>query len=93
MNPEVFTGYAGPSAHRVWSSIYEENCFGISESTLSGSGSSAKSLMPQGLGSSMAFKSSSDEAECLEKRVYYRIISGAFDFLKSETDFFMFIIL
>eukprot|EP00918_Siedleckia_nematoides_P098242 GHVU01215056.1.p1 GENE.GHVU01215056.1~~GHVU01215056.1.p1 ORF type:complete len:496 (+),score=52.04 GHVU01215056.1:223-1488(+) len=81
MNPEVFTGYAGPSAHRVWSSIYEENCFGISESTLSGSGSgsSAKSSMPQGLGigSSMnAFKSSSDEAECLEKRVYYRIISG-----------------
>ncbi len=26
-NPERFTGYAGESAHRIWSSIYEENCF------------------------------------------------------------------
>lgn len=31
LNPERFTGYSGPSAHRVWKSIYEENCFGISE--------------------------------------------------------------
>ncbi|EKM54501.1 uncharacterized protein PHACADRAFT_258384 [Phanerochaete carnosa HHB-10118-sp] len=30
LNPERFTGYTGPSAHRVWSSIYEENCFGVS---------------------------------------------------------------
>mmetsp|Transcript_2704 Transcript_2704/g.3708 ORF Transcript_2704/g.3708 Transcript_2704/m.3708 type:complete len:476 (+) Transcript_2704:517-1944(+) len=27
-NPERFTGYAGPSAHRVWHAIQEENCFG-----------------------------------------------------------------
>mmetsp|Transcript_29603 Transcript_29603/g.66422 ORF Transcript_29603/g.66422 Transcript_29603/m.66422 type:complete len:508 (-) Transcript_29603:90-1613(-) len=27
-NPERFTGYAGPSAQRVWRSIQEENCFG-----------------------------------------------------------------
>lgn len=26
-NPERFTGYAGPSANRVWQAIYEENCF------------------------------------------------------------------
>jgi hypothetical protein len=26
-NPEGFTGYSGPSAHRIWSSIYDENCF------------------------------------------------------------------
>jgi hypothetical protein len=32
--PEQFTGYAGPSAHRVWRSIYEENCFGLSEFNL-----------------------------------------------------------
>ncbi|KIP04225.1 hypothetical protein PHLGIDRAFT_129668 [Phlebiopsis gigantea 11061_1 CR5-6] len=31
VNPERFTGYTGPSAHRVWKSIYEENCFGISQ--------------------------------------------------------------
>ena len=27
-NPEQFTGYAGPSAARVWQSIQHENCFG-----------------------------------------------------------------
>lgn len=26
-NPERFTGYAGPSANKVWQSIYQENCF------------------------------------------------------------------
>ncbi|XP_015785740.1 ERO1-like protein beta [Tetranychus urticae] len=27
LNPERFTGYKGESAHRIWRSIYEENCF------------------------------------------------------------------
>ena len=27
-NKEGFTGYAGPSAARVWQSIQHENCFG-----------------------------------------------------------------
>lgn len=27
-NPETYTGYSGPSAHRVWQSIQKENCFG-----------------------------------------------------------------
>ncbi|KAG7254851.1 hypothetical protein CRUP_002617, partial [Coryphaenoides rupestris] len=27
LNPERYTGYQGPSAWRVWNSIYEENCF------------------------------------------------------------------
>lgn len=26
-NPERFTGYTGSSAHRIWNSIYKENCF------------------------------------------------------------------
>lgn len=26
-NPEGFTGYAGPSAQRIWRAIYDENCF------------------------------------------------------------------
>eukprot|EP00181_Compsopogon_caeruleus_P003444 CAMPEP_0184678068 /NCGR_PEP_ID=MMETSP0312-20130426/704_1 /TAXON_ID=31354 /ORGANISM="Compsopogon coeruleus, Strain SAG 36.94" /LENGTH=448 /DNA_ID=CAMNT_0027126425 /DNA_START=1455 /DNA_END=2801 /DNA_ORIENTATION=- len=26
-NPERFTGYAGPSAQRIWSAVYDENCF------------------------------------------------------------------
>lgn len=27
LNPERYTGYKGPSAHRIWRSIYMENCF------------------------------------------------------------------
>lgn len=27
LNPERFTGYKGDSAHRIWHSIYRENCF------------------------------------------------------------------
>lgn len=27
LNPERYTGYKGPSAHRIWGSIYKENCF------------------------------------------------------------------
>ena len=58
LNPERFTGYSGPSAHRIWNSIYQENCF-------KEEASSYKSLL-QG-----------DAAEpCLEKRVFYRVISG-----------------
>jgi hypothetical protein len=26
-NPEGFTGYSGPAAWKIWSSIYDENCF------------------------------------------------------------------
>ncbi|OCF61821.1 endoplasmic oxidoreductin 1 [Kwoniella mangroviensis CBS 10435] len=42
LNPERFTGYAGDSAHNVWRAIYEENCFGLSEASLSSSSSSEK---------------------------------------------------
>eukprot|EP00616_Rhizochromulina_sp_CCMP1243_P018190 CAMPEP_0118974022 /NCGR_PEP_ID=MMETSP1173-20130426/11027_1 /TAXON_ID=1034831 /ORGANISM="Rhizochromulina marina cf, Strain CCMP1243" /LENGTH=571 /DNA_ID=CAMNT_0006923723 /DNA_START=43 /DNA_END=1758 /DNA_ORIENTATION=- len=48
-NPERFTGYAGPSAQRVWRAIHEENCFDTTSST---------------------------GGECLEQRVFYRLISG-----------------
>jgi ERO1-like protein alpha len=27
LNPERYTGYKGRSAHRIWNSIYLENCF------------------------------------------------------------------
>jgi hypothetical protein len=42
LNPERFTGYAGPSAHHVWQTIYEENCFGLSEASLDSSQVSEK---------------------------------------------------
>ncbi|KAG0052380.1 hypothetical protein BGZ83_002674 [Gryganskiella cystojenkinii] len=30
-NPERFTGYAGPSAAKVWGAIYNENCFNVAQ--------------------------------------------------------------
>jgi hypothetical protein len=57
MNPERFTGYDGDSAHKIWSAIYEENCF--------------QKFSPIG-----PFHSLGNSEECLEKRVYYKIISG-----------------
>ncbi|KAJ3480034.1 hypothetical protein NLI96_g8643 [Meripilus lineatus] len=62
LNPERFTGYAGISAQRVWSSIYRENCFGLSESKISRKPDSM--VDPD------------EEKICLEQRVYYKIISG-----------------
>jgi len=77
-NPERFTGYAGPSANRVWASIYEENCFGLSERNLLSSGSLLPD--PQTLPNSQLGVFRTEGAEtaktCMEKRVYYKIISG-----------------
>lgn len=71
LNPERFTGYTGPSAHRVWRSIYEENCFGISEFDTLG----AFTNVDGQAGLTGSFRDN-DENVCLEERVYYKIISG-----------------
>lgn len=55
LNPEGYTGYAGPSAWRVWRTIYQENCFKPSTK-----------LGPLGEMGDM----------CLEKRTFYRAVSG-----------------
>ncbi|KAM8972221.1 ERO1-like protein beta [Pelodytes ibericus] len=71
LNPERFTGYKGPSAWRVWNSIYEENCFKprsvyrpLNPLAPNVGGETGKSFYTwlEGL--------------CLEKRVFYRLISG-----------------
>ncbi|WVQ78971.1 hypothetical protein IAT38_001063 [Cryptococcus sp. DSM 104549] len=46
LNPERFTGYAGDSAHNVWRAIYEENCFGLSEASLSEVSKAGSSVAP-----------------------------------------------
>jgi ERO1-like protein beta len=79
VNPEVFTGYDGDSAHRVWRSIYDENCFGLSEQTQLATSSVTPTGVLGGPGLSVGRKSedeNSADGECLEKRVYYKIISG-----------------
>ncbi|EPS97748.1 hypothetical protein FOMPIDRAFT_1024914 [Fomitopsis schrenkii] len=60
LNPERFTGYVGPSSRRVWSAIYSENCFGLTQEVLN-------EPVPD---------IAHAKGECLEQRVYYKIISG-----------------
>jgi len=63
--PERYTGYSGKNPHRVWHSIYEENCFGPSEVGQIKGNSPALVPLPE-----------ESDPQCLEKRVYYKIISG-----------------
>jgi hypothetical protein len=67
--PERYTGYSGPDSARVWRSIYQENCFGLTE----------QSITPGKVSSGLAdgLREDAENSDtCLEKRVYYRIISG-----------------
>ncbi|KAH9892568.1 endoplasmic oxidoreductin [Cubamyces lactineus] len=75
LNPERFTGYAGPSAHRVWKAIYEENCFGMSAWDVLPESSPNKALgiVPDSLKST---DDAEDPKECLERKVYYKVVSG-----------------
>lgn len=63
-NLERYTGYGGSSSHRVWSAIYEQNCFKFVYGD--------KSL--RGL-NDLSLDDLMDDV-CLERRVFYRIISG-----------------
>ncbi|KAL3872856.1 hypothetical protein ACJMK2_036043 [Sinanodonta woodiana] len=57
LNPERYTGYKGASTHRIWRSIYDENCFKPEKGIAYGKQRSLAGL-------------------CLEKRAFYRLISG-----------------
>lgn len=81
-NPERFTGYNGESAHQVWEAIYRENCFTQPSSTPppnTGAGLSTNPFAAPAAQASADLQSvlgSPEDDECLEKRVFYRIISG-----------------
>uniref|UniRef100_A0A3Q3JCM1 Endoplasmic reticulum oxidoreductase beta n=1 Tax=Monopterus albus TaxID=43700 RepID=A0A3Q3JCM1_MONAL len=71
LNPERFTGYKGSSAWRVWNSIYEENCFkprSVYRPLNPLAPSRGESEKSAGGGHRLSL--------CLEKRVFYRLISG-----------------
>ena len=76
-NPERFTGYAGEGAHMVWDAIYRENCFSRPTSPSSGVGKlqAANDLRSVMLSGASETDIALDD-ECLEKRVFHRIISG-----------------
>ncbi|KAG4306153.1 hypothetical protein PORY_000141 [Pneumocystis oryctolagi] len=86
-NPERYTGYSGPSAHQVWRAIYRENCFVIPYDFIDPSKNFSSASK---LGTVMSYQENwgtgnndkrkqnpmIQEQVCLEKRVFYRIISG-----------------
>ncbi|XP_007097672.2 ERO1-like protein alpha [Prionailurus viverrinus] len=71
LNPERYTGYKGPDAWKIWNVIYEENCF--KPQTIK------RPLNPlassQGKSEENTFYSWL-EGLCVEKRAFYRLISG-----------------
>lgn len=96
-NPERFTGYSGPSAQRVWDTIYKENCFGVADFFESSgrvqSGVAEVSQAPPSMGLLMGaggplgagqpglepgfdIDDDGENEMCVEKRVYYKLISG-----------------
>ena len=84
-NPERFTGYAGEGAHMVWDAIYKENCFSkpSAEPLLRNSfGGSLSDMFQAANDLRSVLRANAPAAEfppeddCLEKRVFYRVISG-----------------
>jgi len=76
MVPERYTGYSGQDARRVWRAIYEENCFGLSELNLMTGKSPAPVSLPDTMVEVLHEDGEVEDAHCLEKRVYYKVISG-----------------
>jgi ERO1-like protein beta len=74
--PERYTGYSGHDAHRVWRSIYEENCFGLTELNLLSAKAPSLMSLPDTMTEVLHEDGEESNAQCLEKRVYYKVISG-----------------
>ncbi|XP_072424820.1 ERO1-like protein alpha [Chiloscyllium punctatum] len=70
LNPERYTGYKGPEAWKIWNSIYEENCFKPNSIRRP-----FNPLLP-GRGDEDGTFYSWLQGLCLEKRSFYRAVSG-----------------
>ena len=82
-NPERFTGYAGKDSHAVWDAIYKENCFSKPSAALPSPQEGSKDPLNMFQAANdlrSVLQSGSAESlfddTCLEKRVFYRLISG-----------------
>lgn len=84
-NPERFTGYSGAGAHQVWDSIYRENCFmkpvaeELDEQSLNvplGGLQAVSDFRNVLQRESQRLDGLPLDNECLEKRVFHRLISG-----------------
>ncbi|EDQ90965.1 uncharacterized protein MONBRDRAFT_31634 [Monosiga brevicollis MX1] len=70
-NPERFTGYSGRSPAQIWKAIYGENCFHLYSHL------DNPHLFDRPDDASAKFLTSKVVAGmCMEKRVFYRIVSG-----------------
>ena len=65
-NPERFTGYKGFSSRSIWAAIYNENCFNDDDDDDDASDDGAGTLDAAAAPPEM----------CMEKRVFFRLISG-----------------
>lgn len=65
-NPEGYTGYDGEASHRIWRAVYEENCFDLVNTP------------PPKEQLVLAWRAEEVEksGQCLERRVFYKLISG-----------------
>ncbi|EER28568.1 Endoplasmic Reticulum Oxidoreductin 1 family protein [Coccidioides posadasii C735 delta SOWgp] len=91
-NPERFTGYSGPGAWQVWDAIYRENCFlkpsqqgfppqkrmnfGALQAAHSFQHVLEKHEREQSVSAVLHNEGYPVDDECLEKRAFYRLISG-----------------
>lgn len=91
-NPERYTGYSGEGAKQVWDAIYRENCFQRSSFPSSADVGTSSPLglaehdFRQVLGAASQHQRLAHpndptagidpDDECLEKRVFYRVVSG-----------------
>ncbi|XP_063695477.1 ero1-like protein [Culicoides brevitarsis] len=64
LNPERYTGYKGESAHKIWRSIYLENCFMPYKPR-----KTSNVLIP-------FMEMAAGNGVCLEQRAFYRMVSG-----------------
>ena len=78
INPERYTGYSGEASRKVWRAIYQENCFRPPNSTNS-SGVTKPNKKARGKNKLTEIFGVPQERLgelCLEKRAFYRAISG-----------------
>ncbi|KAL4894948.1 endoplasmic reticulum Oxidoreductin 1-domain-containing protein [Aspergillus ambiguus] len=83
-NPERFTGYAGVGARQVWDAIYRENCFlkpvpqhlELSPIPQAGGLQAVNDFRNVLQKESKRTEGLPFDNECLEKRVFHRVISG-----------------
>ncbi|KAA1089023.1 hypothetical protein PGT21_004415 [Puccinia graminis f. sp. tritici] len=77
-NPERFTGYSGKSAQRIWRAIYEDNCFDVPQRPAFSPFSTPPPSSRAGLDPhpDLVEPGNADNGTCLEKRVYYKLLSG-----------------